>query len=246
MPFASIYFQRGLRSAQPAATAVNAGTLYKVTDEGVTERSNGTIWEDYSDAGSPTTNASLLSSGTLPDGRFPATLPAASGVNLTALNASNIGSGTVPTARLGSGAANGSSFLRGDQTWAAAGGSAGQRTIGIVIDGAGSVITTGVKGFVSVPFSGTITKARVLSADPAATSGSIVVDVWKDTYANYPPADADSITASAPPTISAATKSEDSTLTGWTTSVTAGDVFGFNVDSVTSLTRVVVELTVQE
>jgi hypothetical protein len=44
-------------------------------------------------------NASNLSSGTVPDGRFPATLPAASGVNLTALNASNLGSGTVPDAR---------------------------------------------------------------------------------------------------------------------------------------------------
>jgi len=44
-------------------------------------------------------DASALSTGTLPDGRFPATLPAASGVNLTALNASNLGSGTVPDAR---------------------------------------------------------------------------------------------------------------------------------------------------
>ena len=46
-----------------------------------------------------TRSASDLSSGTLPDGRFPATLPAASGVNLTALNASNLGSGTIPDAR---------------------------------------------------------------------------------------------------------------------------------------------------
>jgi hypothetical protein len=44
-------------------------------------------------------NASNLGSGTVPDARFPATLPAASGVNLTALNASNLGSGTVPDAR---------------------------------------------------------------------------------------------------------------------------------------------------
>jgi len=44
-------------------------------------------------------NASNLGSGTVPDGRFPATLPTASGVNLTALNASNLGSGTVPDAR---------------------------------------------------------------------------------------------------------------------------------------------------
>jgi len=45
-------------------------------------------------------NATNLGSGTLPDARFPATLPAASGVNLTALNGSNIASGTVAAARL--------------------------------------------------------------------------------------------------------------------------------------------------
>tara|TARA_A200000159_G_scaffold31554_1_gene28120 strand:+ start:542 stop:1408 length:867 start_codon:yes stop_codon:yes gene_type:complete len=45
-------------------------------------------------------NASALTSGTLPDGRFPATLPAASGANLTALNATNVASGTLAAARL--------------------------------------------------------------------------------------------------------------------------------------------------
>lgn len=44
-------------------------------------------------------NASNLTSGTIPDARFPATLPAASGVNLTALNATQLTSGTVPDAR---------------------------------------------------------------------------------------------------------------------------------------------------
>jgi hypothetical protein len=46
-----------------------------------------------------TRSASDLSSGTLPDARFPATLPAVSGANLTNLNASNLSSGTVPDAR---------------------------------------------------------------------------------------------------------------------------------------------------
>jgi hypothetical protein len=42
-----------------------------------------------------------------------------SGASLTALNASELGSGTVPTARLGSGTADATTFLRGDQTYAA-------------------------------------------------------------------------------------------------------------------------------
>jgi hypothetical protein len=44
-------------------------------------------------------NATQLTSGTVPDARFPATLPAASGTNLTALNATQLTSGTVPAAR---------------------------------------------------------------------------------------------------------------------------------------------------
>ena len=43
---------RGIRADQPIATAVAAGTLYFVTDEGVTERSTGLAWESYSGAGS--------------------------------------------------------------------------------------------------------------------------------------------------------------------------------------------------
>lgn len=56
----------------------------------------------FSGVGSSLTalNASQLTSGTVPDARFPATLPAASGVNLTALNASQLTSGTLPAARL--------------------------------------------------------------------------------------------------------------------------------------------------
>jgi hypothetical protein len=91
-------------------------------------------------------DASALTTGTLPDARLSpnvttqgntfnaanrlvqlnatAQLPAVSGANLTNLNASNLATGTVPTARLGTGTASAGTFLRGDGTWAAAGGSA--------------------------------------------------------------------------------------------------------------------------
>ena len=89
---------------------------------------DGTITNDdlagsITDAKISALSASKLT-GTIADARFPATLPATSGVNLTALNASNLGSGTVPTARLGTGTASSSTFLRGDQTYAEAGGGA--------------------------------------------------------------------------------------------------------------------------
>ena len=46
-----------------------------------------------------TLNASELDSGTIPDARFPATLPALDGSALTTLNASELDSGTIPDAR---------------------------------------------------------------------------------------------------------------------------------------------------
>lgn len=100
-------------------------------------------------------------------------------------------------------------------------------------------ISTGVQGDVEIPFACTIIAVRLL----ADQSGSIVVDIWKDTYANLAPTVADTITASAKPTLSSASKYEDTTLTGWTTSVAAGDWLRFNVDSITTCTRVVVSLT---
>lgn len=117
---------------------------------------------------------------------------------------------------------------------AAAGGSGGVRSVSVQFGGPGGSISANDTVWVRVPYSGTISKVSLL----ADATGSIVVDVWKDTYANYPPTVADTICAAAKPTLSGANKSEDSTLTGWTTAVTAGDVLKFNVDSVSGLTQV--------
>lgn len=110
--------------------------------------------------------------------------------------------------------------------------------INFVIDGGGAEIATGVKGYLEIPFGGLLTEVRLF----ADQSGSIVVDIWKDTYANFPPTDTDSITASATPTISGGQKFEDSILTGWSTSFSAGDILAFNIDSVTDIQRLTVSL----
>lgn len=105
------------------------------------------------------------------------------------------------------------------------------RPITFVINGGGAAITTGVKGDLYIPFACTITSATML----ADQSGSIVVDIWKDVYGSYPPTVADSICGSAKPTISASNKSQNTTLTGWTTSIAAGSTLRFNVDSVSTI-----------
>ena len=107
------------------------------------------------------------------------------------------------------------------------------------IDGGGSAISTGAKKiYFSAEHAGTITGWRIL----ADQSGSITLDLWKDTFANRPPTDADTITASAQPLISGATGAQSTTLTGWTTSITTGDIIEVNVDSCSTITKIVFEL----
>lgn len=106
----------GQVSVLNAVSTVSTGTApYACTSTTLNTNLNADLLDGQH--GSYYQNASNLNAGTLPDARFPATLPAASGVNLTNLNASNLASGTVPTARLGSGTANNTTFYRGDQTF---------------------------------------------------------------------------------------------------------------------------------
>ena len=68
---------------------------------------NSTVYTDGGQQLSYNTSTNVLTAGTF----------SGSGASLTSLNASNLGSGTVPTARLGSGTASSSNFLRGDNSW---------------------------------------------------------------------------------------------------------------------------------
>ena len=64
------------------------------------------------------TQDAITRTGTVTSGTWSSTFGAVSGANLITLNASNIGSGTIATARLGSGSADATTYLRGDSTWA--------------------------------------------------------------------------------------------------------------------------------
>jgi hypothetical protein len=112
-----------------------------------------------------------------------------------------------------------------------------------IVDGGGVAITTGMKGYLEVPFNCTLNQADMV----ADRSGSIVVNVWKCTYAQFDagathPVVGDKITSSTPPTITTNVKSSDSTLASWITALTTGDILAFNVDSVTSIQRAVLTL----
>lgn len=113
-------------------------------------------------------------------------------------------------------------------------------TVGVLFDGGGSTISVGTKRDLTLPFSGTILAWRLL----ADVAGSCVIDIWKDSFANYPPTIADVITASAKPTLTAVDHAESSVLTGWTTTFSAGETFRFNVNSASTVKVVTLALTV--
>jgi hypothetical protein len=113
-----------------------------------------------------------------------------------------------------------------------------RRVFGITIDGAGSVPAPGLKGYWRAPAVGVIKKVTLISD----IAGAAVIDVWRDSFANYPPTVADTITAAAKPTLSSSNKAEDATLTGWSKNFAAGDVFGFNLDSITTCTKLTLSI----
>jgi len=90
-------------------------------------------------------NADNLTSGTVPDARFPATLPALNGSALTALNATQLTSGTVPDARFPATlpALNGSALTNLNATALASGTVANARLDAQLQDVAGLATTSG-------------------------------------------------------------------------------------------------------
>lgn len=111
-------------------------------------------------------------------------------------------------------------------------------SVNVEFHGGGAAIAVGSEAIVRMNFACTLVGWEIYSKQ----TGSIVVDVQRDTFANYPPTAGDSIAASAKPTISSSNKAQNTTLTGWTTAVSAGDILRFNVDSATTVEDVFLSL----
>ena len=105
---------------------------------------------------------------------------------------------------------------------------------GVTFDGQGGVVSVGKTDWVFIPYNCTIT-GWVITGDQV---GSCVIDIWKDTYANFPPTAADSIAGSEKPTLASARTNIDLSLSPPWAAVTAGDCIMFYVESCSTLTKI--------
>lgn len=115
-----------------------------------------------------------------------------------------------------------------------------KRIVGMTFDGGGSPPTAGSVGYLVCGFTGVIDQWAIV----ADASGSAVVDVWK--AAGSIPTNANTIAGTEKPTLSSQQLNNDTSLSTWTTPVTTGDVFAFELESVATCTRVTCEVRIAE
>ena len=107
-------------------------------------------------------------------------------------------------------------------------------SFGVSISNGTNVINLGQKNYVKMPYPGTITDWSIMASE----TGNVVIDLWKTTFASFPPTVSDSILNGQYLTLSNQQIKFDPILTGWTTtSFLAGDVFTFNVLSADTITN---------
>jgi hypothetical protein len=119
-------------------------------------------------------------------------------------------------------------------------------TIPVIIGDGTSVIPVGEWCDVPIDIPGAIAECLMLAT--IGGPGDLVVDIRRCTYTAYDnathPVVGDSIVASAPPTLSAAMKSQDTTLTGWSPNLAFRDVLRFTVLSASNIKLATLSLSV--
>lgn len=109
------------------------------------------------------------------------------------------------------------------------------------MDNGDSALAASTQYSVPIRFNGTIVGWDFI----ANAAGSCKIDVWKDTIANYPPTDADSITNGHEPELVNAAMSSDTNVNDWSvTQVQIGETIRFNIDSNSTITSITLSLNV--
>jgi hypothetical protein len=114
-------------------------------------------------------------------------------------------------------------------------------SFGVTVDGVTTVVQVGQIGYVVMPYDGTVTRWTITSN----VSGSISFDIWKDTLIDTIPTIGDSIVGGVYPAITGTNFLTSTNLTSWTsTTFLAGHIFGFYVNSASTIKNATLTLRV--
>ena len=113
-------------------------------------------------------------------------------------------------------------------------GGGGIKTVGFTLDGGGKVLVTGkVAGYYTFPVAGTITAWSI-----GADAGTCTIQTWKVATGTAVPTVSNSI-STAGVQLSSGTYVRSTSLTDFTTTtVTADDIFAFNLGTVATATQI--------
>jgi hypothetical protein len=117
---------------------------------------------------------------------------------------------------------------------AATGGGGGQ-SIGAHFDGMGSIVLVNTIVYFRAKSAMTITGWSIVAE---GTSPTCTLDIWKIASGTSLPTVSNTITASAKPALSTGSAVKSTTLTGWTTAVSADDIFAIKVDACNAATKI--------
>jgi hypothetical protein len=118
------------------------------------------------------------------------------------------------------------------------------RSINFTFDGQGGVIATNSVATADSDWAGlTITGWEIKEVSDVPVSGSIEIDVWQDSYANYPPTIADTIFSGTKPNLSSQTKNK---VTGLAIALTGAPTFKAKATGITSVLKVKLKLFVTQ